>query len=168
MILLIVLLGIQQNNTKVANFSLKDFDGVYHNLNDELQKGPVILDFWATWCKPCLKSMPMLDSLYKKYKKSHLQVFGICVDTKRSISKAKSIWYSKKLSYIPLWDWSGEVMKKYGIKSIPTFIIIDSDGHIVFRRKGYKKKEQKVIEDTLKAVLLRYIIKKAKKKKKRP
>ena len=162
MILFISLFGLPAD--KVPDFSLRDFDGVYYNLYDALKEGPVVLDFWATWCKPCLKSMPMLDSLYRKYKKSHLQVFGICLDTKGSIARAKSLWNTKKLSYTPLWDWKGEVQKKYGIISLPTFIIIDGEGRIVLEKKGYTKKERGEIEDSLRAVLIRFILEKAKKR----
>ncbi len=146
-------------------FVLQDFDGVHHSLENALEKGVVVLDFWASWCTPCKKAMPFLDSLAVRYKKSNLTVFGICVDTKRSIGAARAFWRRQGFSYIPLWDWKGEVSEKYGVKYLPTLFILNGKREIVYQVKGYSKRIERELEDTLRKIILRDMLDRRKEEK---
>lgn len=144
----------------VPFFTLTDFDGKSYDLEEEMKENVVIIDFWASYCKPCIKMMPYLDSLYVKYKNSNLRLFGICVDSRKSILSAKTIWNKGNFSYIPLWDWDNEVMKMYKVKEIPHLFIIYNN-EIVYQKKGFVE-EKEAFEDTLRKILLRNIIEKSK------
>src|SRR5437867_7214576 len=54
------------------------------------KRGPIVIDFWATWCKPCLRSLPHLEALRKKYEGQQLLVVAISIDESRTQSKVKS------------------------------------------------------------------------------
>ncbi len=144
-------------------FILNDFDGKSYNIREEIKENVVFIDFWASHCKPCIKMMPFLDSLYNKYKDSNLRLFGICLDSKKTLQVAKSIWLKNNLSYIPLWDWDNSVMKSFGVKEIPHLFIIDTEGKIVYEKKGFEEKEKSEIEDTLTKILITNMVKKSKK-----
>uniref|UniRef100_A0A7C4Y6T7 TlpA family protein disulfide reductase n=1 Tax=candidate division WOR-3 bacterium TaxID=2052148 RepID=A0A7C4Y6T7_UNCW3 len=146
----------------IQNFTLKDFDGKSYDIKEELKGNVVIIDFWASWCKPCIKMMPFLDSIYIKYKNSNLKIFGICVDTKKSISLAKSIWNKNNFSYTPLWDWDNSVMEMLGVKEIPHIFIVYGDGEILYKKEGYDEKEREAFEDTLRKIIVRNIIENSK------
>ncbi len=145
----------------IPYFTLKDFDERIYDIKEELKENVVVLDFWASYCKPCVKMMPYLDSLYIKYKDSNLRLFGICVDSRKSILTAKTIWNKGNFSYIPLWDWDNEVMKSFEVKEIPNIFIIYKD-EIVYKKVGYDEKEKEAFEDTLRKILLKNIIEKSK------
>ncbi|MFQ5601529.1 MAG: TlpA disulfide reductase family protein, partial [Candidatus Krumholzibacteriia bacterium] len=68
---------------------LEDVDGRRADLSSYLGTGPVVLDFWATWCKPCLAAFPELNELYEDLEPRGLQVVGINEDGPRNASKIK-------------------------------------------------------------------------------
>src|SRR5438093_10475866 len=133
MVLIIVLLsgfGLRAQaggNGSVPNFELKDIDGETFKLSDQLGRGPIVIDFWATWCKPCLRSLPHLEALRKKYESQQLLVVAISIDESRTLSKVKS--YVKTHGYgfrVPL-DPNQEVFRKLGGRAMPHQVIVAPD-----------------------------------------
>ena len=83
----------------------------------------VVLDFWATWCGPCVQSIPTLKEVYAKYHDKGLEIYGISQDTK---AKAwKSFVAEKGMPWINVLSGRGKALKDYGIQSIPTVFLID-------------------------------------------
>ncbi len=94
----------------------------------------IMLDFWASWCMPCLKEMPNIAKIYEKHKENGFEIIGISLDKnqsswKNAISKNNMIW----THIIENKGWESDVMISYGIKSIPYIILIDENGVIVSR-----------------------------------
>ena len=83
----------------------------------------VILDFWATWCGPCVKSIPMLKEIYAKYHDKGLEIYSISQDS--NAKKWKSYVEEKEMTWINVWADGGKVYKDYGIRFIPTVFLID-------------------------------------------
>ncbi|MEW6684585.1 MAG: redoxin domain-containing protein [Candidatus Edwardsbacteria bacterium] len=123
---------------KAPNFSL-------YNLIDEkvelkeLKGKIILLDFWASWCKPCKEEMPFLESLHLHYKDNGLCILGITVDSKRNLGLVKNIILQKKVTYPILLDSNQKVEKIYGVSILPTLFLIDKRGLIRFSRVGYTK-----------------------------
>ena len=72
---------------KVPNVRLKMLDGKYAKLYDFLKDGPMIIDFWATWCEPCKKQMHYLNKFHKHFKDTGFKVLAINTDTPKSMAK---------------------------------------------------------------------------------
>ena len=87
---------------KASDFKLKDIKGKTVKLKDALEKGPVLIDFWASWCVPCKEEMPIFNDLYGKYKEKGLSVFLITIDKGSAIQKAKSFVKSKGFDFTVL------------------------------------------------------------------
>ena len=116
-------------------FALKDLSGA--EVSTETLKGKVVLlDFWATWCAPCRKSMPELQALHDKYARRGFSVVGLSIDEGGS-AKVKKYVASKKFSYpiavdsekSPTWD-------AFRVKAVPAAYLIDREGRIVAQWTG--------------------------------
>ncbi len=131
------------------SFTLQDLKGNQISLSD-FQGKVVILDFWATWCPPCVKEIPHFIALYEQYKDRGFAIVGISVD-RGGISVVKSFARKYQVNY-PILMTDGQVDKAYGgIPSIPTTFVIDSAGNI--RRKYVGYREKAVFEADIKALL---------------
>ena len=130
-------------------FTLQDLNGNNVSLSD-FQGKVVILDFWATWCPPCVKEIPHFIELYEQYKDKGFVMVGISLD-QAGISVVKSFAQKYQINY-PILMTDGRVDKAYGgIQSIPTTFVIDSAGSISKKYVGYIDKA--VFEADIKALL---------------
>lgn len=108
---------------------------------DELQFGDlkgqvVLLDFWATWCKPCRKSMPMLGELQTKWKNENFTVVGVSIDQNAAEVVPKFV-EKHKLDYpIALDTTPRPAWFAYHVAAIPAMFLIDTDGRIVAEWRG--------------------------------
>ena len=133
---------------KASDFKLKDIKGKTVKLKDALEKGPVLIDFWASWCVPCKEEMPIFNDLYGKYKEKGLSVFLITIDKGSAIQKAKSFVKSKGFDFTVLFDPKKKVFKKFGCKStVPVTFVLNKKGEIVFKHDG--KGTEKMFEDAI-------------------
>lgn len=109
------------------NFTLKSLEGERISLLDFKGK-VVLLDFWATWCPPCRFSIPALIKIQKKFKEKNFAVLGINIDENRKLVPRFVRRY--KINYPVLYGGGERVMWDYGIRPIPTFFLLDTDGKI--------------------------------------
>ena len=132
-------------------FALTDLSG--NALSNESLKGRVVLlDFWATWCVPCRKSMPELQAMHKKYESRGLSVVGVSID-EGGPAKVKKLVAAKKFTYPiamdsekqPAWD-------AFRVKAIPAAFLIDREGRIVAQWTGAPPSE-KELESKLEELL---------------
>ena len=130
------------------SFTLQDLNGKQVRLSDFKGK-VVLLDFWATWCGPCVRTIPHLDALHKKYKDQGLVVIGI--NNERDHAKVKA-FAKDRMSYIILLD-ADEQFTEYGIRGIPTAFYIDKEGKIRYRDVGFGPGKEKEMEQKVKELL---------------
>ena len=154
-IVIIVFLSIsifaQLKTKKMMNFKLADLNGKTYELNKMLGKGPIIIDFWATWCEPCLKELPDLSKLQTKYK--NITVIAISVDKARMLNKVKREVKSHRYKFITLFDKNGLYKRKLNIKNIPQTYLLDKDGNIVYHHEGFNKEATSLLEKELIKIL---------------
>ena len=116
-------------------FALTDLAGDSVTL-ESLKGRVVLLDFWATWCAPCRKSMPELQALHARHQARGLTVLGVSIDEK-SDSKVRKYVKDKGFSYpIAIDSAKQPAWQAYRVKSIPAAWLIDRDGNIVAQWTG--------------------------------
>lgn len=91
----------------------------------------VLLDFWATWCIPCLKEMPEIAKLYDKYKDKDFEIIGISID--KNMDKWRNMIEGKGMPWIQFIDsnMSNPISNIYGVTAIPHTVLIDENGEII-------------------------------------
>lgn len=154
LILLIFVLSNPSHARKIASFKLKNL-GNKQSSNTELKGDKfTIIDFWATWCKPCLKSIPKLTNLYEKYKGKGVQIIGISIDSPRNLSKVKPLTKSLGITYPILLDLNSELATKMQVTVVPTLFIIDESDEIISIHQGYRPGDEKVLDKEITELLL--------------
>ena len=158
MIRLIVLSSLISNlliaqTDQIPAIKLKLTDGTETSLEEIHHSGPVLIDFWALWCAPCLKAMRHLDDLQEKYREQGLTVLGINLDTERSRSKVRSYIRSKGYGFTVALDPSQESYRRLNGTAMPYTILVDSTGKIVYRHSGYLPGDEKILETEIQSVL---------------
>ena len=118
---------------KAQNFGLKDLNGNVVHLED--YKGKVVLlNFWATWCVPCLIEMPSMEKLYKEFKNRDFTI--LAVDMQEDLQTVKKFKEKFNLSFPILLDEAGVVANYYGVMGIPATYFIDREGFLYAAAMG--------------------------------
>lgn len=129
-----------------SNLRLSRTDGKKVKLKQYLNDGPVLINFWATWCGPCKKEMLHLDRLFKEYKKEGFSILSISIDTQRSLSEVKRFVRSKKYAFEVFVDPNQQIFKKLNGNIMPTNVLIDQDGQVVWMHYGYMPGDEIIME----------------------
>jgi thiol-disulfide isomerase/thioredoxin len=137
-------------NLAAIPIRLKDTSGKILTLSDFRGKY-VLLDFWASWCIPCRENNAVLKKLYEKYSRKKIEFISVSADTKyidwkTAIDTEQMNW--KNIS--DLKGYEGPVFSQYAIVAVPTYILVNPEGRIVFRYVSAIEKVRQAIEDILK------------------
>jgi thiol-disulfide isomerase/thioredoxin len=125
----------ERMNVPAPDFSLKDLDDKQVSLTS-LRGKVVILDFWATWCGPCKMSMPLLDKFYTDSKPKDVVVYGVNVWERGGTDKVKP-FLTERGVHFPVLYGTNDIASAYGVRGIPTLVVIDKEGKIAYRHIGY-------------------------------
>jgi thiol-disulfide isomerase/thioredoxin len=130
-----------ERHRRIIDFRLPDLDGKPVNFKD-LDADLVLLDFWGTWCKPCLRSTPHLVELQQRMEGKKLKIVGIaCEQDEPKVAAARVAETAKKLNInYPILlsrnDGSCPLQEALHISAFPTMILVDREGRVLWRDQG--------------------------------
>jgi peroxiredoxin len=138
---------------KAPDFVLKEIDGSNYRLSDNLGKGPIVMNFWATWCIPCIEELKQLKRIYKIYTEMEVEFLAVSVDDPKTVGRVHSFVRSKKYPFKILLDTNNDVMHLYQSNVPPYTVVIDQNGDVVFSHAGYRMGDEKRLEEEINNLL---------------
>jgi cytochrome c biogenesis protein CcmG, thiol:disulfide interchange protein DsbE len=115
-------------------------------------KGKVVyVDFWASWCGPCKQSFPWLNDMQSKYGAKGFQVVGINVDAKTT--DAKTFLVDVPAKFTVAYDEKGVTPKQFGIKGMPSSVLIDATGKVILQHTGFRDADKAQLEQAIQQAL---------------
>jgi thiol-disulfide isomerase/thioredoxin len=136
------------------DFTLENMDGEKISLND-FHGQVVMLNFWATWCPPCRREIPSMESIYQDLGKDGFVVLAV-----NEFEDPDHVFaYTGQLSVDPtfpvLFDRDSSVSQLYGVKGLPTTVLIDKQGKMVYRAVGGRDFDHAEVRDIVRSLLAR-------------
>ena len=139
-LIVITLFCIQLNtNAQLPSVTLKDINGKTVR-TDTLSNGgrPIIIDFFATWCKPCNRELTAISEVYEEWQEeTGVKLIAVSIDQAQNINKVRPLVDQNGWPYEVLLDPNSDFKRALGIQMIPYVLIVDGDGNIVYKHNGY-------------------------------
>jgi len=137
-----------------TDFAARDIDGKTVKLSDYFGKQAVLLDFWSTFCEPCLAEMPHLRALYDKYRAQGFVVLAISMDGPETVADVPSFAKRNGMTFPVLLDEDSRIVSLYNPKkSAPLSVLIDKKGNVVRVHEGYNPGDETQIAEAVAKVL---------------
>lgn len=138
------------SSTPAPDFTLAARGGGSVSLS-QLRGQVVMINFWATWCGPCRQEMPLLDDIYRKYRKMGFTLLGVNVEPD---ARAAEEWLEQTpVSFPILYDPDSKVSKLYKVAGMPSTVFIDRKGNLRVLHKGYKPGDENEYLNHIRALI---------------
>lgn len=148
-----IILPLKSFGQSFNDFNLPDLEGNDIKLSELLEKGPVMISFWATWCSPCKEEMKKVSPLYDKYKDQGFTYLAVNQDNQKSLAKVKSFITANGYKFPVVLDTDKGVFEAYNGIGIPYSLLIDQNKNIVAKHLGYVTGDEEIIEKEIKDAL---------------
>lgn len=120
---------------KAPDVAVRTIDGAEISL-PAMRKGPVLVNFWATWCEPCRMELPVLSQLHSEHQARGLSVIGVSLDARKTASEVKTFAARRGVTF-PLWhDPQENLASAFGVQTLPASFLVDRNGDVVWSATG--------------------------------
>lgn len=139
LLLLYFLLSLTPSMAQLPKITLKSIEGKNISL-DTLSNNnkPIIISFFATWCKPCNRELSAISEVYADWQaQTGVKLVAISIDEAQNVHKVKPLVDANGWPYEVLLDPNGELRRALGVQLIPYVMVIDGNKNIVFKHNGY-------------------------------
>ena len=141
-----------EEGDKIPDFDLASiYEGQPNIALSNLEGKTLYIDFWASWCAPCITSLPQYNDLYKKYKQDGLEIIAINVDT--PIEDGLDFLIDTPLDFLIPQDPEGDAAELFGVIGMPSSYLISPEGNVELVHMGFRNGDIDIIEEEIKKVL---------------
>lgn len=134
-----MLAGIGVAHAQLPAVTLKTIDGTTvqaESLNNDGK--PFIIDFFATWCKPCNRELTAIAEVYDEWREeTGVKIYAVSIDQAQNVNKVKPLVDQNEWEYEVLLDPNSDLLKALGGQMIPYVVVVDGNGDIVSKHSGY-------------------------------
>ncbi|MFV0237832.1 MAG: TlpA family protein disulfide reductase [Flavobacteriales bacterium] len=139
------------SQTELPSISLKNLDGENVSINSlSSDDHPIVLNFWATWCMPCIKELSTINDVYGDWQdETNVELIAISIDDSRTLKRVKPMVNGKSWEYEILLDKNQELKRAFNVITVPhTFVIYKNK--IVYNHSGYTPGTEEELYDIIK------------------
>jgi thiol-disulfide isomerase/thioredoxin len=133
-------------------FTVRDINNRLVSIDSLIVRGPLIIDFWATWCAPCMAEFRAIEKIIKKFGDKNLTVLAISEDGPSEAAKVKQMAATKKWPFIIVMDNGRNIAQKFNVDAMPSLFLLGKNGKIRMNSRGYaigdEAKLEKELSDT--------------------
>ena len=141
-----------EEGDKIPDFNLASiYEGQPNIMLSNLEGKTLYVDFWASWCAPCIISLPKYNELYLKYKQDGLEIIAINVDN--PIEDGLDFLLDTPLDFLIPQDPEGDAAELFGVIGMPSSYLISPEGHVELVHMGFRNGDIEIIEEEIKKVL---------------
>ena len=135
----IITTTIYSQNKLLPSVDVKTINGKSININSiENNEMPIVINFWATWCKPCKKELNNIAEVYDEWQdETGVKIIAISIDDTRSMSKVAPYVHSVGWEYEVYLDPNGDLKRAMGVSTVPHTFLLNSKKEIVWQHRGY-------------------------------
>lgn len=140
---------------QMPGLKLRDIDGRTHQADQLVGQGkPVVVSFFATWCKPCLRELSAIHEVYADWQEeTGMSLIAISIDEGANSRKVKPLARSNGWEWQVLLDPNSDLMRALNVTMVPTVLIFDGSGKIAYRHTGYSEGgEREIIAEVRKLI----------------
>ena len=152
---LLLLMVILPGYSQMPQVTIKTMDGKTVRTDTLANNGkPFIIDFFATWCKPCNRELDAISEVYADWQQeTGVKIYAVSIDQGQNINKVKPLVDNHDWEYDVLLDPNGDLKRAFGIQMIPYVLIVDGKGNIVYRHAGYTDGEELELIEKVKELI---------------
>lgn len=140
LVMVLTMAGLHaQSKTDLPNVTVKDLNGKDVNISKIKNDGkPIVITFWATWCKPCIKEHEALNDVYEDWQdETGVKIYSVSIDDSRSSARVKPFVEGKGWEFETLLDVNSDLKRAMNVSNPPHTFLIDGKGKIVYQHSGY-------------------------------
>lgn len=142
----------QTNEFKLPNVDVKTMDGKKFNTSEIKNDGkPIIISFWATWCKPCVMELSAIAEKYQDWQtETGVKLYAVSIDDSKSMNRVSPFVNGKGWEYVVLLDANSDFKRAINVINVPHTFLIDASGNVVYQHTTYAEGDEDLLYEKIK------------------